>query len=62
MPPPSGIRLECMPLTEPFEAPVVMATQAAVAGAPKRTSLPSMFTDVSTLAATWAGGAWVSVA
>ena len=62
MPPPRGIRLSCMALTPPSEAPVVVAVQMAVDGAPKRTSLPSMLTDASTPAAARAGGACVSAA
>ena len=60
MPPPSGIRLSCMALTPPSDAPVVLATQTAVDGAPKRTSLPSMFTWVEAWTAAMAGAGWVS--
>ncbi len=61
-PPPSGMKLSCIPFTPPSEAPVVAAAQTAVEGAPKRTSFPSMLTLVSTCAAACAGGTRVSVA
>ncbi len=38
-----------------------MAAQTAVEGAPKRTSLPSMFTAVAACTACMAGAGWVSV-
>ena len=60
-PPPKGMKLACMELTEPFEAPVVTTDQTVEAGAPKRTSLPSMLTELSTWAATRAGAGWVSI-
>ena len=47
MPPPSGIRISCIALMPPSEAPVVKAVHTAVEGAPKRTSLPSMLPLVS---------------
>ncbi len=60
MAPPSGVKLSCMPFTAPSEAPVVMAANTAVDGAPKRTSLPSMLGVAVTWAAVSAGVAWLS--
>ncbi len=54
------MKLSCMPLTPPSEAPVVKAAQIAVEGAPKRTSLPSMLTSVLAWTACIAGAGWVS--
>ena len=56
------MKLACMALTEPFDAPVVMVAQATEAGTPKRTSLPSMLTFASTPAAARDGTVWVSIA
>ena len=39
---PSGVKLSCMALTEPFEAAVVAVAHSAELPTPKRTSLPSM--------------------
>ena len=41
--PPSGVKLSCIELTDPFEVPVVDAAHKPDAAGPKRTSLPSMF-------------------
>ena len=40
--PPSGVKLSCMALTEPFEAAVVATAHRLELAMPKRTSLPSM--------------------
>ncbi len=40
--PPSGVKLSCIALTEPFEAAVVATAQSALFVMPKRVSLPSM--------------------
>ena len=42
-PPPSGVKLSCIELTEPFDVPVVDAAHRPDAAGPKRISLPSMF-------------------
>ena len=41
--PPPGVKLSWAASTAPVEVPVVEAAKSADAGAPKRTSLPSMF-------------------
>ena len=41
--PPSGVKLSCIELTDPFDVPVVEPAQSPDAAGPKRTSLPSMF-------------------
>ncbi len=40
--PPSGVKLSCIELTEPFEAAVVATAHRLELAMPKRTSLPSM--------------------
>ena len=49
-PPPSGVKLSCIELTEPFDVPVVDAAHRPDAAGPKRISLPSMFPP------DWVGG------
>ena len=41
--PPSGVKLSCIELTEPFDVPVVDAAHSPDAAEPNRISLPSMF-------------------
>ena len=49
--PPSGVKLSCMELTEPFEAAVVATSHRLELAMPKRTSLPSMLAGSSPSAA-----------
>ena len=49
--PPSGVKLSCIALTEPFEASVVATAHRLELAMPKRTSLPSMLAGSSPSAA-----------
>ena len=52
-PPPSGVKLSCIELTEPLDVPVVDAAQRPEAAGPKRTSLPSMFPPACSDVTAW---------
>ena len=47
--PPPGVKLSWAAMTAPVDVPVVEAAKRADAGAPKRTSLPSMFAAVASM-------------
>ncbi|MNR15002.1 hypothetical protein D3C85_1315090 [compost metagenome] len=56
----SGLRLSCMPLTEPLDAAVVVTDHSTVAVVPKRASLPSSGAVCSTATLFKAGLGWYS--
>ena len=51
-PPPNGVIESCEAITAPVDVPVVEAAKAALAGMPKRTSLPSMLPPSTAVPAT----------